>query len=980
VAKVWQTEQGLPQNSVNAMLQDREGYIWIGTFGGLARFDGERFKVFTSADAPGFISARIYSLYESRSGMLWVGTVDGGLTRLQDGVAVTYTERDGLPSGFVRSVGEDAAGNTWISTSRGVARFVGGKLTTYATHRGKPVVQFYLQERDGSMWFRTGSNEREITRFGADGSIASITVEKAGWLRLHQDGNGSVWIAVPEEYRLIRCQKGVFSEVKLPQLQRKVTGEFPVMAMAEDANQRLIVLTPVGLLRISDGKVSAPIALPKPLLESEEIKMRSLLVDREGNLWLGTLGAGLVRFRPAPLTAYGQPEGLSDSSFSAVFQDREGRIWLGGDALYQFDGERFRSIPKVRNTRAIAQTRDGDLWFGGYGGVHRWRAGVLTHFDVRAPAVRSIYQDRQGTLWIGALTENDPGGLYRFREGTLEQVFPDITDVRDIHEDGSGSLWVGGLQGLWHIRDGKTVLYNRKQGMSQEDVADIYEDSAGTLWIATYGGGLHRFREGKFRPITTKDGLPNNMIVHIEPDGKGNLWLSSNQDIFRLSLKELNDYADGRIASILPVSYGIAEGMRSSECNGGSPAGWRTADGRLWFPTLRGVVAIDPAAANALPPPVEVEEARAGQLALTQDGSTTVPPDSSTFDFRFTALSFSAPEKVRFQYRLEPYQQNWIDAGTRRTAHFTNMAPGKYVFRVIAANNDGVWNTQGAAVQFVLRPHFYQTIWFRALGLVLILGLVWAVHLLRVRHLHRQFEMTLDARVGERTRIARELHDTLLQSFHGLLLRFQTVSHLLPERPTEAKERLDSAIDQAAEAITEGRDAVQGLRASTLQSNDLALAISTMGEELAIDSTGHPKAALQVAVEGQARNLHPIVRDEVYRIAAEAMRNAFRHAEPRRVEVEIRYAIAEFRMRVRDDGKGMSPAALAGQGAEGHYGLRGIRERATLIGGKLEVWSQAGEGTELELRVPASAAYAGGARGSRWAERLLGKHGIGDRS
>jgi signal transduction histidine kinase len=694
------------------------------------------------------------------------------------------------------------------------------------------------------------------------------------------------------------------------------------------------------------------------------------LIDREGNQWVGMLGSGLIRFRRSPLKAYGKREGLSDGSFRAVFQDREGRLWLGGDLLYWSDERGFYRVPDVRNIRTVTQTRDGDLWIGGYGGLHRWRSGTMKHLDADVGIVGAIHQDRQGTVWVGSIAEAGPGGLFSYRDGKWEQT-PGITDVRAIIEDQDGGLWLSGLQGLFHLRAGKLTRHGREQELSS--VSNLYRDSEGTLWLATYGAGLVRFRDGQLRALTSKEGLPNNMLVTILEDNAGHLWLGSNQNIFRFAIKELNDFLDGKTDSISPVSYGISEGMRSSECNSGNPSSWRAPDGRLWFSTLRGVVAIDPAAANTLPPPVAVEEAWAGELALTRDGSTTVPPDNSTFDFRFTALSFSAPEKVRFKYRLEPYQQDWVDAGTRRTAHFTNMAPGEYLFRVIAANNDGVWNTQGAAVQFVLQPHFYQTNWFRALGVLVLLGLLWAVHLLRVRQLHHQFELTLDARVGERTRIARELHDTLLQSFHGLLLRFHTVSQLLPERPTEAKEKLDGAIDQAAEAITEGRDAVQGLRMSTVQSNDLAQAISTMGEELAAGSADRPKVALHVAVEGRARSLHPVVRDEIYRIAAEALRNAFRHAAPRRVEVEIRYANDEFRMRVRDDGKGVNPAVLAGQGAEGHYGLRGMRERATLIGGKLDVWSQAGEGTELELRVPAVAAYVRGAKRSRWAQRLLGK-------
>jgi hypothetical protein len=434
------------------------------------------------------------------------------------------------------------------------------------------------------------------------------------------------------------------------------------------------------------------------------------------------------------LTAYGKDEGLSDSFFSTVFQDREGRIWLGGNLLYWFDGNRFHLFPGVKDTLAIAQARDGDLWFGGYGGLYRWSAGMLSHFKVEAPAVKAIFEDRKGTLWIGGVKEERPGGLYRFRDGSLEQV-PGISDVRAITEDRNGGLWLGSAGGLWYMRGSKTVMYDRKQGLSSNTVYDVHQDSTGTLWVATYGGGLNRLRDGRFKAITSKDGLPNNLLLSILEDGKGNLWLSSNQGIFRLSLEELNDFADEKTPSISPVSYGVAEGMRSTESNDGSPAGWKTADGRIWFPTLRGVVAIDPNAGDRLPPPVVLEEAWANKLPLGRDGQTSIPPGNYTFDFRFTALSFSAPEKLCFKYRLDPFDKDWVDARTRRTAHYTNMAPGKYSFEVVAANSYGIWNNQGASVRFVLKPHFYQTLWFRLVLLAGVVLLAGGIHQLRVGQL-----------------------------------------------------------------------------------------------------------------------------------------------------------------------------------------------------------------------------------------------------
>jgi signal transduction histidine kinase len=344
--------------------------------------------------------------------------------------------------------------------------------------------------------------------------------------------------------------------------------------------------------------------------------------------------------------------------------------------------------------------------------------------------------------------------------------------------------------------------------------------------------------------------------------------------------------------------------------------------------------------------------------AIALADSLTLSYKDSVFSFEFAALSYANSHKNRYRYKLEGFEPGWNEVGSKqRLATYTNLAPRKYVFRVQGSNSDGLWNEQGVSLKILITPPWWNTILFRAMCAAVLLALIWAAYRLRVRQLHHEFEMTLEARVGERTRIARDLHDTLLQSFHGLLLRFQAVSLLLPERPIEAKEKLDSSIEQAAGAITEGRDAVQGLRASTVEGNDLALAISTLGQQLENDSSNHRPATFRVAVEGQARDLYPILRDEIYKIAAEALRNAFHHAQAKHVEVEVRYDDDQFRLRVLDDGKGIDSAVLSSHGFEGHYGLRGMRERATLIKGKLAVWSEVDEGTEVELRVPASAAY-----------------------
>ena len=957
VPTVWQTEQGLPQNSIEDMLQDQDGYLWLATHAGPVRFDGVNFKLFGPEDLPGLVSRRVLSIHQDRSGVLWIGTQDSGLIRLHHGTSSQYPVPEDMIPRRIRSIREDSAGKLWINTLGGIASFVDGRLQPYKTYGGRAVSQFLLQARDQSMWFRSGT---DVVRFGADGSIATL----AGGYWCREDREGSVWIAFREQYRLVRYSQGAFSEVPLPAIaQRYWRPAFPdlfpnqgILAMATDTDGALLLLTPSGLIRAANGKVGLPEALPLPANISEAPKVSTLLVDREGNRWVGTQEGGLFRFRRAPLLAYGKDEGLSDSAFRTVFQDRDGRIWVGGDSVYWFDGERFHHVPGPAGVYGIGQLKDGDLWIGGSDGLYIWRSGVLTRFPVEA-LVNRVVQDGQGALW--ALLGERQGGrrLYSFREGKFE---PTDADVTWIYEDRDSGLWLVNQfrPALRYIRDGKTTLYDERHGLPNARVDDIHQDSTGTTWFASNLGGLYRFRDGRFQAIPGSSGLTSETINAMQDDGRGNLWYSSNRGISRVGLKELNDFADGRISSLSPVSYGAAEGMKSIECNGGFPGAWRTRDGRIWFATMRGVVAVDPTAGDRLPPTVVIEEAWAGRVKLWGHGRTSAKAGSNTFDFTFTALSLSAPEKQRFKYQLEPYDKDWVEAGARRTAHYTNMPPGDYSFQVMAANSYGIWSVRSAGVRFVLEPHFYQKNWFRLACVTAFGVLLWLGYQFRIRQLQRLFNMRLEERVQERTRIARDLHDTLLQTSQAALIQMQAAYNLLSRRSEQAVEVLQRAIAISADGIAEGREAIQNMRLSTVIKNDLARALRLAGDQLAAQSS----ASFDVRVEGSSRDVHPILRDEIYNIALEAMRNAFKHSEAHAIEAGIFYGDS-LRVRIRDDGKGMELAILK-QGRSGHYGLAGMRERADRIGGKLDVCSRPGAGTEIQLSIPGAIAFGTSGAGS----------------
>jgi signal transduction histidine kinase len=473
-----------------------------------------------------------------------------------------------------------------------------------------------------------------------------------------------------------------------------------------------------------------------------------------------------------------------------------------------------------------------------------------------------------------------------------------------------------------------------------------------------------------------QNGLPCNTVHWMMEDDAQSVWLYLSCGLVRIGQSELDAWASDPKHTIQVAVFDSSDGVSNHRFTGGySPLVAKSADGKLWFVQSAGVSVIDPhhLPFNKLPPPVHIEQITADDKTYDAKNGMRLPARVRNLAIDYTALSLVVPEKVRFRYKLEGQNRNWHEVVNDREVQYTNLAPGNYRFRVFACNNSGVWNEEGATLDFVIPPAWYQTNWFRAACVLAFLSMIWGTYRLRVRQLAAQFNMRMEERVHERTRIARDLHDTLLQSFHGLLMNFQTASRLLPGRPAEAKEKLDSAIEQAEGAIMEGRDAVQGLRTSALEKNDLAKAISTLGEELATDSDNHPTASFQVAVEGVSRNLHPILRDEIYRIAAEALRNAFRHAHAHQIEVEIRYDDQDFRLRVRDDGRGFDPAVSPSEGRAGHYGLPGMKERAKIVGGKLTVWSEVDAGTEVELQIPASTAYAKSPRRSWLSEKLAGK-------
>jgi len=541
-------------------------------------------------------------------------------------------------------------------------------------------------------------------------------------------------------------------------------------------------------------------------------------------------------------------------------------------------------------------------------------------------------------------------------------------------------VWLGFYDGgVAYLKDGQIrASYKVSDGLGQGTVNDVRLDRDGALWAAT-AGGLSRVKSGRVATLTSRNGLPCDAVNWVMQDDAHSFWLYMPCGLVRIAQTQLDVWGADPKRKVEATVFDSSDGVSSRALRGGySPPVAKTADGRLWFLPGDGVSIIDPRhlPRNELPPPVHVEQITADRkiydTSSDVNGHLRLPPLIRDLEIDYTALSLVAPEKNQFRYKLEGQDPDWQSVGNRRQAFYNDLPPGNYHFRVVASNNSGVWNEQGAALDFSIAPVYWQTLWFRAACLVAFAGLIWALFWLRSRQIAREFEASLEGRVAERTRIARELHDTLLQNLQGLVLRFRTVQSLFSTRPEEARQILESAIDQAREAITEGRQAVQGLRSAAIDADELSEAVRTLGEELARDPAHDGSVELRLNIEGTPRALQPLMRDEIYRITGEALRNAFRHSEAKRIEVQLGYSERRFELRVRDEGKGIDPGILSDDVLLGHYGLRGMRERAKEIGGTLTIWSALGLGTKIELSVPGTVAYLKARRARRfWLARTF---------
>ncbi|HZB88535.1 MAG TPA: two-component regulator propeller domain-containing protein [Terracidiphilus sp.] len=975
VHTAWTEKDGAPPNIV-AITQTKDGYLWLGTGTGLFSFDGVRFARFEPRAGEDLPATRIRMLLATRDGSLWIVFFSGSVSRLLHGHVTSYSEREGLPA--ISSLVECKDGSLIAGTTKGLARFKDGiwKDVTREWNFSAGDARAVYLDRAGTVWVLT---EDRIVYLPAGQKRFVDPAETAGkTYNFAEAPDGAIWISeVGRSAHTVRRlgDRSPMTEVRVSAncvlLDRD--GALWVSSFG-DGLRRVVHPDLIKGHRIAEFGPEAEQFTAKEGLSGDVVY--TLFEDREGNIWSGST-RGLDRFREGAFTPVSIPHaemsrgvlGTSDGSLWTFTANEIFRIGPRGD----YEAPPPSGGYSARGADSIFEDESGVLWTVGVSDfrkttVSRFEQGrFMAVIDAQHPlpggvllqSPWGIARDAEGGIW---LFDNDQG-LFRLADGVLtkianqsESIFPWAV----LYADRNGRIWVGQNNHVTFYDHGKSQTFGTGDGVPPGPIYMIYQDRTGSVW-AGGAGGLSKFDGGRFHPLSRSNELPALSVRGIAEDGEGYWWLAADGGVLRVPAGELDRAVANPAYRVHYESFNLLDGLPGSPQNGfPGPMVARTRDGRIWFVTNNGIAYVYPRhiPKNNLPPPVHVEALKVDNRVMAPENGTVLSHDMKNIEIDYTALSLTIPERVLFRYKLEGFDNEWQEPGTRRQAFYSGLSPGSYKFHVIACNNDGVWNEEGATLDFSVAPAWYQMIWFRAACVVGFVLLLWVFYQLRLQQLQREFNMTLEARVGERTRIARELHDTLLQSFHGLMFRFQAARNMLPGRTEQAMQAFDGAIARTEQAIAEGRSAIQDLRSESAAQSDLAELLTAMGRELeALEDPNRDGPFFHLIVEGERRTLSPVLQAEVYSIARELLRNAFQHANAHRIEAEIRYEDHLFRLRVRDDGNGMDPKVIEAGGRAGHWGLPGIRERAQTLGAQLDFWSEAGAGTEVELSIPGSIAY-----------------------
>ena len=945
--RTWQMQDGLPEQTVQAFAQTRNRYLWIGTTGGLLRFDGARFVLYDRENTPAFSETNVFSLMVARDDSLWIGTEGGGLIRYREGVFRSFSSKDGLLNGFVRAVFQDSKGQIWIGTDNGLFRLSGERIERVDNTDSVPLIAVHAIDEDnhGRLWVGGSkllclhgntSIEYRLEGEGSQNRVKSILETR----------DGTIWVgAVSGLHRMVPDSKnGSF---------HKVTETSGTVRFLRETSDGTLWIGTIGhgIYKYRDrrfSQITAPDSLPSN-------SALNLFEDIENNIWIGTQ-AGMLRLSKTPVRTVALPD-AGDYDAETIYQDHNGDLWVAAANLFRFhDGKatqhRFPGLKGVRVRNVFRDSEDA-LWIGTEGrGVFRQTSRGSVHYTTREGLVnnfvRAFLQGRDGSLWIATdegVSRWRPQGFTNFqmRDGLC------YFSTRTLLEDRRGDVWIGTDRGVSRLRAGIFERDAATEGLKEEKIWAIHEDSDGGLWFGTRTGGLYRWRSGKLTHYTVAQGLASNSIHELLEDWKGNFWISGPNGISVISRHDLDVIAEGGPSRPLALTlYGISDGLETTQLYGAEkPGAVLTSRGEVWFASNKGPVRVSVGQTKPSDPaPVVIDQVLADGLEVPALQEISLAPDNAKLEVHYSVVLLRSQERVRFRYMLEDFDKNWTDASSRRVAYYTNLPPGRYQFRVAAFEMNNPGKISETSVEIIQKLHFYRTSWFLGCCLLLLGAVVWGSHQFRLRQLHGRFKAVLD----ERSRLAREMHDTLIQGCAGVSALLEAHSSLVDCEAHAREDLLSCARTQLRSTIDEAREAVWDLR----HGDGSATIIGPLLRDMAQRVSQEYGVPVEYQVSGRPFDLDQSTAHELLMVVREALHNAVRHGQPTKVQLVLCFEKNRFSVQVRDDGRGFDPA-IASASPGGHYGIVGMAERVKRIDGKFILNSRSGAGTELTLHIPRKA-------------------------
>jgi ligand-binding sensor domain-containing protein len=943
---VWTQANGLPHDAVLAMTQTPDEYLWLATIEGVARFDGYEFLVFDKEHGQ-LPSNSVLSLAAGVSGELWIGTANGLAHYRGSKPYETFTKSNGLPDNYVTQVIRDHTGGVWVVVGGYLCHIESGKIGSFRPGVDLPLssVRTVYEDPEHNIWIGGYGGVARLVR-GVFTSVAGPDGSNAGpVVSLLKDHQGNLWMG-SNQLRILSADGRIRAYSAINGVPNR-----PIRSLQEDRDGNVWLGTDGGLSRFRNGGFEA---LAEGSADVRD-KVRSMYEDAEGDLWVG-MNTGLSRFRDDPFTIYSKAEGLPSDEPTTIHQDRSGRMWIGfqnaGLVLLDKRGaHEYSTADGLADDEifSIREAADGGLLVSNRGGLSLFKSGHFTTFvpshELNRQLVYDALEDRNGRTWVAS-----DDGLSQLVAGKFRNVIPGGLNLKDfmiVLCEGNGSiLWAGSRgAGLWRLDNGQTRHFTTADGLSSDQIRALTQSEDGTLWVGTFGGGLNRFKDGSFFRYTSKQGLHSDNIFHIQDDGSGYLWLSTTRGLSRVLKSALDDLAAGKINSVASVNYSIEDGLRDPQCASGSASckAIFAADGRMWLPTGHGVAVFDPRRQERTPQPPQMHLVEMVAMGRSLDlyPQQALAAGTSDIQLRYAGIHLSAPEAVQYWYRLDGVDKQWISAGGRRTITYTNLHFGRYRFIVKGQLKDGL--ASEASYDFEISPHFYETSFFRTFAVLMLLCGVGFVYNLHLRRIRSRFALVL----GERARIAREIHDTLAQGFVGIASQLDAVSMCLADDPEAAQSYLDLARKMTRHSLGEARRSVAGLRCSALARQDLPTALKTE----ALRWTAASNLQVRVDICHRPERLPREIEQNLLRIAQEAVNNTLKHASAAKLLVQLRIDAQNLCLLVADDGHGC-PEPNMSSSLEGHFGLIGMRERAQSIGGHFRFQSEPGSGTFVEVTVP----------------------------